>query len=137
MKKNRDDGNVVVEFIGVVTALIIPITVIAVGCVDVSRAYLATEVSARAASRAFVVSNSDAAGRAHARSSAKVAMEDHGVLDNSVSTTFSCSDSPCLSPGGYVTVVVKKSVKLSLPANLGARSITLQSSHTSIVDEIR
>lgn len=137
MKQESESGNVIIEFIGVVTALIIPLTVIATASVDVSKAYLGTEVAARAGSRSFVVSSSDSTARSHARSATKVAMEDHGVFDNSVLTSFICSDSPCLTPGGYVTVNVKKTVRLSLPANFGDRSITVQSSHTAVVDEIR
>lgn len=137
MRPDSENGNVVVEFIGVVVALLIPLTVITGAAIEVSRSYIATDVAARAGSRSFVVSNSDSAGRSHAISAVRVAMEDHGVWNSSVSTKYVCSESPCLSPGGYVKVTVSQPVQLSLPASLGSRTIVLQSSHTSVVDEIR
>jgi len=137
MKFKSDEGNVVIEFIGVLTALIIPLTIIASACIDVSRTFIGTEVAARAGSRAFVISSSDSSGRSHARNATRAAMQDQGVWDGSVTTSFKCSQNPCLTPGGYVTISVRKTIHLSLPANLGSRSINLTSNHTAVVDEIR
>ena len=57
-----DDGNVIVEFIGITVALLVPLSIIASSSIMVANAYLSTDVSARTAARAFVVSSSDASG---------------------------------------------------------------------------
>jgi hypothetical protein len=136
MKISTDEGNVIVEFIGVLMALVMPITIIASVSVSISQSYLATEVASRAASRAFVISNTETNARKHAYAVAKVAMQDHGAFDNSVVTKISCSNSPCLSPSGYVTVTVQRQVLLALPAPFGSRKILVKASSTSVVDEL-
>jgi hypothetical protein len=137
MKNSNDAGNVIVEFIGVVTALIIPITIISSTSVLISRSYIATEVASRAASRAYIVSDTESAARKHAQSAVKLSLQDQGIFDNSVLTKISCNKSPCLSPGGYVTVSVQRQVLVSLPASLGSRKITIKAASTSVVDELR
>ena len=137
MNLNSDDGNVILEFIGVVVALVVPLTFIAGACISVSQTYLATDAAARAASRAFVSASTDSRAQANARSAARIIMQDHGVLDTTLSTTISCSKTPCLLPSSYVTVVVKRNVKISLPSIFGNRYVTVKASHTGVVDELR
>ena len=136
MKNQNDVGNVMIEFIGVVVALIIPITIISNSSILVSRSYIATESASRAASRAFVVSDTEAKARMHAQAAAKVALQDQGVFDKSVAIKISCTKSPCLSPNGYVTVNIQRQVLLALPAPFGSRKIIVKASSTSVVDEL-
>jgi len=136
MKNQNDVGNVVIEFIGVVVALIIPITIISNLSILVSRSFIATESASRAASRAFVVSDTEAKARMRAQATAKVALQDQGVFDKSVSIKISCTKSPCLSPNSYVTVSVQRQVLLALPAPFGSRKIIVKASSTSVVDEL-
>ena len=134
-KTSNDEGNVLVEFIGVIVALLVPISIIAGAGISIAQSYLATDVSARTASRAFVVSSSEARARTNSKSAALVALND---LDpSSASGAISCSKTPCLTPGSYVTVKVSKKVKLQLPIKLGARSIFVSAQHTAVVDELR
>jgi hypothetical protein len=134
-KTSNDEGNVLVEFIGVIVALLVPISIIAGACVSIAQSYLATDVSARTASRAFVVSSSEARARTNSKSAALVALND---LDTaSALVAISCSKTPCLTPGSYVTVKVSRKVKLQLPMKLGARSIFVSAQHTAVVDELR
>ena len=44
-----DDGNVIVEFIGITVALLVPLSIIASSSIMVANAYLSTDVSARTA----------------------------------------------------------------------------------------
>ena len=138
MKWSRhDQGNVIVEFIGVTVALLIPISIIANASIVVANAYLATEVSARTAARAYVVSSNDASGTRAAANAARLLIRDFDSRDTNLRTHISCTRHPCLSPGGFVTVRVSKQVRLDLPRIFGARQVSVSSQHSAVVDEMR
>lgn len=137
MRFRSDAGNVIAEFIGITVALLVPLSIIANSCILVANAYLATDISARTAARAFVVSSSDANGTRAANSAAGLSAQDFDSRNSAITTKISCTKNPCLSPGGFVTVKISKEVKLNLPAVFGSRSILLTSQHTSVVDELR
>ena len=132
-----DQGNVIVEFIGITVALLVPLSIIANSSIMVANAYLSTDISARTAARAFVVSSSDASGSRAANSAAALVAQDFDSRNSAITTRISCSKNPCLSPGGFVTVRVSKEVALNLPRALGSRSVVVTSQHTSVVDELR
>ena len=132
-----DDGNVIVEFIGITVALLVPLSIIASSSIMVANAYLSTDVSARVAARAFVVSTSDSSGNRAANIAAGLAAQDFDARDAAITTKVTCSKNPCLSPGGFVTVRVSKEVKLNLPRAFGSRNIIVASQHTAVVDELR
>jgi hypothetical protein len=132
-----DDGNVIVEFIGITVALLVPLSIIASSSIMVANAYLATDVSARTAARAFVISSSDASGSRAANSAAGLLAQDFDSHNAAITTKITCSKNPCLSPGGFVTVRVSKEVRLNLPRAFGSRSVVVASQHTAIVDELR
>jgi len=132
-----DHGNVIVEFIGITVALLVPLSIIANSSIIVANAYLSTDISARTAARAFVVSSSDASGSRSANSAAALVAQDFDSRNSGIATKISCSKNPCLSPGGFVTVRVRKEVKLNLPRAFGSRSVVVESKHTAVVDELR
>lgn len=132
-----DQGNVIVEFIGITVALLVPLSIIANSSIMVANAYLSSDISARTAARAFVVSSSDASGSRAANSAAALVAQDFDSRNSAITTKISCSKNPCLSPGGFVTVKVSKEVALNLPSAFGSRSIVVSSQHTSVVDELR
>ena len=133
----EDSGNVIVEFIGITVALLVPLSIIANSSIMVANAYLATDVSARTAARAFVISSTDASGTSAANSAAGLVTQDLNSHDTAINTKISCTKNPCLSPGGYVTVRVSKEVKLNLPGVFGVRTVVVTAQHTSVVDELR
>lgn len=137
MRFRSDAGNVIVEFIGITVALLVPLSIIANSCILVANAYLATDISARTAARAFVVSSSDANGTRAASSAAGLSAQDFDSRNAAITTKISCTENPCLSPGGFVTVKISKEVKLNLPAAFGSHSVLVTSQHTSVVDELR
>jgi hypothetical protein len=137
MRFRSDAGNVIVEFIGITVALLVPLSIIANSCILVANAYLATDISARTAARAFVLSSSDANGTRAASSAAGLSAQDFDSRNAAIMTKISCTENPCLSPGGFVTVKISKEVKLNLPAAFGSRSVLVTSQHTSVVDELR
>lgn len=132
-----EDGNVIVEFIGITVALLVPLSIIANSSIMVANAYLSSDISARTAARAFVLSSSDASGSRAANSAAALVAQDFDSRNSAITTKISCSKNPCLSPGGFVTVKVSKEVALNLPSAFGSRSIVVSSQHTSVVDELR
>lgn len=134
---NSEDGNVIVEFIAITVGLLVPLSIIANSSIMVANAYLATDISARTAARAFVVSSSDASGSRAANSAARLSAQDFDSHDSSITTKITCSKNPCLSPGGFVTVKVSKEVRLNLPRAFGSRNIVVAAQHTSVVDELR
>ena len=136
-RMTSDTGNVIVEFIGITVALLIPLSFISNSCIQVANAYRSTEASARTAARAFVVSSSDSKGYYAAKSVAGVGSDDFESQNSEITTTISCTKDPCLLPGGFVTVKVSKVVNLNLPSALGARSVVVTAQHTSVVDEMR
>jgi hypothetical protein len=132
-----DDGNVIVEFIGITVALLVPLSIIASSSIMVANAYLSTDVSARTAARAFVVSSSDASGNRVASAAAGLVSQDFDARDAAITTKITCSKNPCLSPGGFVTIRVSKEVKLNLPRAFGPRTVVVSGQHTAVVDELR
>jgi hypothetical protein len=132
-----DQGNVIVEFIGITVALLVPLSIIANSSIMVANAYLSSDISARTAARAFVLSSSDASGSRAANSAAALVAQDFDSRNSAITTKISCSKNPCLSPGGFVTVKVSKEVALNLPSAFGSRSVVVSSQHTSVVDELR
>jgi hypothetical protein len=52
-----NEGNVIVEFIGITVALLVPLSIIANSSIMAANAYLSADISARTAARAFVVSS--------------------------------------------------------------------------------
>jgi hypothetical protein len=133
----HDEGNVVVEFIGITVALLIPLSIISSSCIQVANAYLSTEVSARTAARAFVISSNDTVGTRAAKLAAGTTSQDLNSRGGSPTTRITCTKNPCLTPGGFVTVKVTKEVKLNLPRTFESRSIFVSSQHTAVVDELR
>jgi len=138
MKQFRPDrGNVIVEFIGITIALLVPLSIIASSSIMVANAYLSTDVSARTAARAYVLSSNDASGTRAANSAAGLSSQDFDSQVLMRPIKVSCTKNPCLSPGGFVTVRVSKEVNLNLPTALGSRSVVVSAQHTAVVDELR
>jgi hypothetical protein len=138
MKQFRPDrGNVIVEFIGITIALLVPLSIIASSSIMVANAYLSTDVSARIAARAYVLSSNDASGTRAANSAAGLSSQDFDSQVLIRPIKVSCTKNPCLSPGGFVTVRVSKEVNLNLPKALGSRSVVVSAQHTAVVDELR
>lgn len=133
----QDKGNVVVEFIGVTVALLIPLSIITSSCMQVANAYLFTEASARTAARAYVVSSNDTVGARAANSAAGLIADDFNVDSSVIGTKISCTLKPCLTPGGFVTVTISKQVRLDLPRIFGSQTVLVSSRHTAAVDELR
>jgi hypothetical protein len=136
-RTNDEEGNVIVEFIGITISLLVPISIIASACVSIASSYLSSDIAARTAVRAFVISTDEATAKKNAVSTARLVSDEYDSRKSSVLTKISCTRRPCLSPGGFVTVKVSRDVALNLPRVFGSREITVTSQHTLVVDELR
>jgi len=132
-----DQGNVIVEFIGITVSLLVPISIIASACISIAGGFLSTDISARTAARAFVISADEVTAKKNALSTARLVSDEYGSKRSNVMTKISCTKRPCLSPGGFVTVKVSRDVTLNLPRVFGSRELTVTSQHTLVVDELR
>lgn len=131
-----DSGNVVVEFIGLVAALLLPIVFVATSCWEVACSYFAVSSAAHAAGRAFVVTSSESDARLRVQRIEKVVMNEYGLSTRSLHSSISCSQKPCLTPGGLVTVAISRDLALSIPF-FGQRHVTVWGTHSAVVDEAR
>ena len=137
MKRANDQGNAVVEFIGVAIALLVPIAFVASAVLTVAQSYLAADVAARAASRAYVTAESEKSAKHAAKVLVRQSLRDLNSLESNSSVKISCRSSPCLKSGNYVSVIVTNKVPLNLPKFLGSHSVVVTGKHTSVVDELR
>jgi hypothetical protein len=131
---NSEAGNVSLEFIAIVAALLVPLTFIASAVAGVAKTNIAQESAARAAARAFVVAQSSQMAYARARAVAATVLSDFGIARNQVQTAISCSDTPCLTPGEVVTVTIKRSYTVQVLGTWVNRSITISARHSVMVN---
>lgn len=121
------DGNAIVEFIGVMVVIIVPALVLLTGLATVTMAQLALEDAARQSARAFVRANSGEAGKAHAIDVARSAWAQRGFSEP-LEVDLSCSARPCLTPGQTVTATVSATVNVPVVGPLavvGHQSMTV------------
>lgn len=107
-------GSAMVEFLGVALILLIPLVYLVVTLGRVQAAAFAAEGAAKDAVRAMVTAESSAAGAARAEAAVGIALRDQGFDRGSGMLSLECSASPCLTPGGAVSAVVRVEVPLPL-----------------------
>ena len=131
-----ENGNVVVEFIGIVMALLVPITFVSTSCWEVARTYLALSSAAHASARAYVVTELESTAHSRSTRVVKAVLTERGIPVSSTHTKIVCSANPCLTPAGLVTVSIRRDVVISVPV-FGKRSVIVWGTHTAVVDEAR
>jgi hypothetical protein len=139
----REEGNAVVEFLGVALLLLLPLMYLALTLGRLQGATFAVEGAAKESARAFVTADSVAEGEARALVAVSLALEDQGfddVLPADV-LSISCSGVHCLEPGGEVVVVVRYEVPLPfVPPGVRSwvpLSVPVEAVHVSPVDRYR
>lgn len=126
-------GNVVVEFVGVVVGLMLPLVYVGSACWDVARVQLALRTAAHSGSRAYVLSPNARVATSRLGTVVSTALQDAGVSATGTIRRVSCSQTPCLTPGGYVTVSLTRPVAVAVPV-LGTWTVRMTASDTSVVD---
>jgi Flp pilus assembly protein TadG len=134
----NDDGAAMVEFVLLAVVLALPLCYLILAVFDVQNAAYGAGASTREAARVFVRAPSTAVGEQRAYEAASIALRDHGVEMQPGSLSFSCSTTPCLSPGATVRVTYATTVRLPFLPVLGSQElvkIPISSSHIQVVDE--
>lgn len=131
-----DEGNVVVEFVGIVIGMLIPIIFVADACWSVAQAHLAMREAAVSSARGFVSSQGSSQGAYRMNAIVSDVVSQVGIIPSEVSRDISCSQANCLAGGTQVTVRLNYAVKFSLPI-FGNINIPISDSHTEQVDEIK
>lgn len=110
--KPSEEGSAIVEFItfGVVALLLL--STLLSGVFLLQRAAFTTQSAAREAARAFVQASTDSEAYQSAKVAARVLFADANMAAPSL--RIECSDRPCLSPNGRVTIWLSHPVKLIL-----------------------
>lgn len=109
-----DDGNSVIEFLGLSLILLIPLVYLVLTLGRLEAATFATEGAAREAARTYVGSDSAEEGTARAVAAVGIALRDQGFHDDpATALTLTCSALPCLAPGSDVSARIE--VRVPLP----------------------
>lgn len=109
-----DEGNAIVEFLGVALLLLVPVVYLVLTLGTLQAGAFAVDGAAREAARAFVTAVDDADGRTRAESAVALALADQGLEPDTTDRSLGlvCSADPCRTPGGSVTVTVEVDVPL-------------------------
>ena len=131
--RTDERGSALIEVTWLAILLLVPLVYVLISVFDVQRGAFGVSAASRAAGRTYALADTDAEGRSHARSAARVALADQG-FEGGFDLDITCTPLPrsCLSPGSVITVVVRTRVDLPLaPAALGggAPSFRVDSTH--------
>lgn len=128
----NEQGNVTIEFVGVVVALFIPISYISIAALSVATTYIDIQNAARTGARIFVTSRDDGQARFRASQAVEAVLTGEELTE----VKIICSNSPCLTSDGQVEVQVRSHVDLDLPSPFSNLSIDLVGSQTEVVQAI-
>lgn len=131
-RTEKEDGMAVVEFIGVVIALLIPVIYIITAVSTVQAAQFAADASAYEAARAYSLSRNESQGKAHAHAIAQQIFADQGFTSGPT-INARCASGACPSPGAVVHVSVTHKVKLPVISSVVPLSVTVNAESSSQV----
>lgn len=129
-----DEGSALIEVTWLAILLLVPLVYVLISVFDVQRGAFGVTAASRSAGRAFVLADSESAGRRDAKAAAELALQDQGMEPGRMDLDIGCSlgAGHCLDPGSVITVVVRTQVVLPLvPSALGggAPSFLVESKH--------
>ena len=125
-------GNAIVEAVGVIIVLVVPLLLFALAGASLLATSSATSSAAREAARSFVMAADPHLAPERAQSAARWALAEQGVkqLGNA---EIICSDQPCLTPGGSVTVTVRSLAQIPFLE----QEVLVEKTSTMLVDRFR
>jgi len=109
-----DAGSASLEFITAGMLLLIPIVYLVLAVSAIEAGVLAIEGAARQAARVYVQAPTAGEAEAAAERAIGFALADHGLEDVAVDVAISCTENPCLTRRGFVTVTVSAAIPLPL-----------------------
>lgn len=139
LRQDREAGRAMLEMVFLGVLVFVPVVYLILTLGDLQRASFAAAAAAREAGRVFVLSDTDAQGRARAELAAGLTFQDY--RESAGNVTVTCDGAPCLRPGGQVDVTVSLVVTLPLVPDLIAdrvpASVTVQATHRATVGRFR
>jgi Na+-transporting methylmalonyl-CoA/oxaloacetate decarboxylase gamma subunit len=137
-----EEGSAVVEFLGVALVLLVPLVYLVVVLGRIEAATFAVEGAAREAARTYARSATDDEGARRAVAAVGIALTDQGFTDDPArALTISCSEDPCLTPGGHVEAQVEVVVPLPFVPSFVRDKVPLEipvaATRAAPVDEFR
>ncbi len=133
------EGNAMVEFSFLAVTVIVPLVYVLLSVFEVQRAAYAVTNAAREGGRAFTTAPSADEGRSRSEAAVDLALSDAGLAPGD--PQISCSEDPCFTPGGKVTVVVRQFVSLPfVPSRIFGHTtagITVSATHIEPVEAFR
>lgn len=112
-RHDPEHGGAVVEFVLLVTVLLVPVTYLALVLGRLEAAAYAADAGAREAARMAASAADDRGGRAAARAAVVLTAADQGFEPAAVHLDLDCAASPCATPGAAVRATV--TVRVDLP----------------------
>lgn len=109
-----DSGSASLEFITAGLLLLLPVVYLVLTLAAVQAGAFAVEGAARQAARVYVQAESASDADAAAARAIEFALADYGLETTAVAVGVSCTESPCLTRRGYVTVTVSTTIALPL-----------------------
>jgi len=109
-----DSGSASLEFITAGLLLLLPIVYLVLTLAAVQAGAFAVEGAARQAARVYVQGASAAEADAAAARAIEFALADYGLDASDVAVSVRCTESPCLTRRGFVTITVTTTVALPL-----------------------
>lgn len=134
----REEGNALVEFVVLSAALLIPTLYLVLTLGNVQAAVFAADTISRDVARIHATDPDSERAAYRAARHTEMILEDHGLPATEVAT-ISCSEDPCASPGGTVSVQVRIPVPVpGLGPILGETGpVAVGASHAVPVDQYR
>lgn len=134
-------GSALVEFLGGMVVLLIPLVYLVLTLSQIQAAAFAAEGAAREAGRHLATAPSIDQGLRSAQLSVVTAFSDHGIdVDGTDALDVHCLADPCLEPGAHIGIDVGIEVPLPLPDFLRAAlplSVPVSATHVVAVPELR
>lgn len=107
-----DDGNAVVEFLGVALLLLVPVVYLALTLGRLQAATFAVDGAAREAARIAQAATDSTTAATQVLAAVGIAFADQGVAADPAGATVVTCDGDCLAPGTTITVEVTADVPL-------------------------
>lgn len=136
-----DQGSALVEVIFLMVVLMLPLLFLAGSLGRLQAGAYAASAAAREAGRAYVTATDPAEAPTRGASAAELVFGAHGFGDGQGTVRVSCPVTPCLAPGGTVSVEAEVDVPVPLVpdflSGVVPTSVTMSARHSEAVDRFR
>lgn len=115
MKDSRCEGNVLVEFVFIALGIMVPICLVITSAYSLASNFLALSNAARSATRMLAIAEDAQSGRQKATLIIRKQLQQAGLNPNWYQIQVTCTQRPCLTPAGFVTIKISGNSRLHAP----------------------